>query len=40
MPTPNGESVKDKTVDEYLSDAERDLKPIWPKLAKRLSNVL
>ena len=37
VPTPNGESVKDKTVDEYLSEAERDLKPIWPKLADRLA---
>ena len=40
VPTPNGEGIEDKTVDEYLRTAESDLKPIWPKLAERLSNVL
>jgi len=30
----------DETVEEYLRTAERDLRPVWPQLAKRLSNVL
>ena len=36
VPTRNGESTKDQTVDEYLRAAERDLRPIWPSLADRL----
>ena len=40
VPTPNGEGIKDKTVDEYLRAAERDLRPIWPELADRLGDVL
>jgi hypothetical protein len=39
VPTRNGEAIKDKTVDEYLRAAERDLQPIWPSLAGRLSTV-
>jgi len=39
VPTRNGESIKDQTVDEVLRTAERDLKPIWPHLADRLDSV-
>ena len=38
VPTPNGESIKDKTVNEYLRAAERDLRPVWPSLAARLNS--
>lgn len=30
----------DATVGEYLRRAERDLRPVWPQLARRLGNVL
>ena len=36
VPTRNGEGIRDRTVDEYLRAAERDLRPIWPQLAGRL----
>jgi len=36
VPTPGGESIKDQTVEEYLREGERDLRPIWPSQANRL----
>jgi len=29
--------VKDQTVTAYLREAERDIKPVWPQLARRLA---
>jgi hypothetical protein len=39
VPTPGGEGIKDKTMDELLNTAERDVAPIWPTLADRLSRL-
>jgi len=36
VPPRRGESL-DLTVDEFLRGTERDLRPIWPKLARRLA---
>ncbi len=35
---PPGErgASREETVDEYLRATERDLRPIWPRLAERL----
>jgi len=38
IPPRRGESL-DLTVDEYLRGTERDLKPIWPDLARRLATL-
>ncbi len=38
IPPRKGGSL-DLTVDEYLRGTERDLKPIWPNLAKRLATL-
>jgi hypothetical protein len=35
-----GTKVGKETVEEYLGAAQRDVKPVWPALAKRLGNVL
>ena len=32
--------LRDRTVGDYLDAAERDLRPIWPRLAERVGGIL
>jgi hypothetical protein len=36
VPPRDARASGDETVDEYLRAAERDLQPVWPRLAERL----
>ena len=36
VPPRDREALSDETVDEYLRGLERDVRPVWPDLARRL----